>query len=241
MKVIDPSIRMMVGNMCHRNICRGRLCDCTPISKAEKMRVKILARGKDSSLKITDKQATLQAPMSARLADEPPAHLVKTPKAPEMEHISTAKFIGASQLKDNSPMVVRRPEPERQTLTLDTQDGGETNPEVIRLELTSHFDYFMQYVYEVHTQNFNGLREAMNLTCNFQGFLTMLIKLCDMTIMHPEENKLVMVMNTDSTATLAFIKKLAFKDMEQLSMTLRMGDMNVITKHVQYDYNMIRY
>lgn len=34
------------------------------------------------------------------------------------------------------------------TLTLETYDGGEQNPEVIRLELTSDFDYFMQYVYE---------------------------------------------------------------------------------------------
>lgn len=89
--------------------------------------------------------------MSARLADEAPAHLVKTPKGPELEHISTAKFIGvgASPMKDHSPMIARRPEPERQTLTLETQEGGEMNPEVIRLELTSHFDYFMQYVYEV--------------------------------------------------------------------------------------------
>ena len=52
---------------------------------------------------------------------------------------------------------------------------------------------------------------------------------------------MIMVMNTDSTATLAFIKKLPFKDLEQLHLTMRMGDMSVITKHVQYDYNMIRY
>ena len=42
-----------------------------------------------------------------------------------------------------------KPMPDTKTLTLDTADiGGEQNPEVIRLELTSDYDYFMQYVYE---------------------------------------------------------------------------------------------
>ena len=46
--------------------------------------------------------------MSARLADETtPVHL-KTPKGPEIEHISTAKgFMAASNLKDTSPMLPR--------------------------------------------------------------------------------------------------------------------------------------
>ena len=40
-------------------------------------------------------------------------------------------------------------QPVVKTLTLETQeDNGEQNPEVIRIELTSDFDYFMQYVYE---------------------------------------------------------------------------------------------
>ena len=39
--------------------------------------------------------------------------------------------------------------PQVKTLTLETtEENGEQNPEVIRIELTSDFDYFMQYVYE---------------------------------------------------------------------------------------------
>lgn len=108
------------------------------------------------------------------------------------------------------------------------------------------------------------LREKLGLTCNFQGFLTMLIKLCDTTIMENDLNKLIMIMNTDSTATLLFVKKILlpaeetnrqltseqkeeekkrreFKDLKQLDLTLRMGDMNVINQHVQYNYNMIKH
>lgn len=55
MKVLDPSIRMMVGD--RDPFPRQPLF--TRITKAEMMRIKILARGKDSTLKLTDKQATL--------------------------------------------------------------------------------------------------------------------------------------------------------------------------------------
>ena len=48
----------------------------------------------------------------------------------------------------------------------------------------------------------------MGLSCNFHQFLTMLIKLTNSSINDPESNKLQMIMNTDSTATLRFIKKL---------------------------------
>ena len=91
------------------------------------------------------------------------------------------------------------------------------------------------------------------MKCNFQQFLTMLIKLTNSSINDPESNKLQMIMNTDSTATLRFIKKLTvgkdqsnnklkqqedpedsidFKDLDQLTLKMDMGPMETITTSV---------
>ena len=103
----------------------------------------------------------------------------------------------------------------------------------------------------------------MGLTISFAQFLTMIIKFFDQVIKDgcytneymaemyrrldnhdPEASlpesifKLFMVMNTDGSATLRFIKSiLEFKDLEQLSLDLKLGEMSAITDNVQYRYN----
>ena len=49
-----------------------------------------------------------------------------------------------------------------------------------------------------------------------------------------------MIMNSDSTATLKFIRILEFKWLDQLSLNMKLGDMDIINKHVQYRYKLIR-
>ena len=63
-----------------------------------------------------------------------------------------------------------------------------------------------------------------------------------------EEFKAVMIMNSDSTATLRFIKvvkskkdKITFKEIEQLSLNLKLGDMDEINRHVSYRYKLAKY
>ena len=84
--------------------------------------------------------------------------------------------------------------------------------------------------------------------------MTMLIKLTNQAISDSETNKLQMIMNTDSTATLRFLKKLTvkqsgpnnepapddtfeFRDLDQLTLQLKMGPMETITHHVQHRFN----
>ena len=47
-------------------------------------------------------------------------------------------------------------------------------------------------------------------------------------------------MNSDATATLKFFKILEFKQLEQLSLIFKLGDMETIQKHVVYRYKIIR-
>ena len=73
-----------------------------------------------------------------------------TPKQPELEHIPTADFnlVNESQLREQEPN-------QRKTLTIDSceqaqpvQASIDMQPEIIRIEITSKYDYFMNYVYE---------------------------------------------------------------------------------------------
>jgi len=55
-------------------------------------------------------------------------------------------------------------------------------------------------------------------------------------------------MNSDSTATLRFIKiikskkeKIKFKEIEQLNLNLKLGDMDEINRHVGYRYKLAKY
>ena len=51
---------------------------------------------------------------------------------------------------------------------------------------------------------------------DFYSFLTMIIKLINGVIEDPKINKIFMIMNTDSTATINFMKLLEFKQPDQL-------------------------
>ena len=152
----DPSLKKGTFNLVYERVCPLELQIDDPgiremaggeISRHEEMQVKILARGKEQTLNIKH-QLTAGIPLSARLENErqetPPG---RTPKA-ELDHIDTAQFLentsGGPFHQSPDPVMKACP----RTLTLETYDGGEQNPEVIRIELTSDFDYFMQYVYE---------------------------------------------------------------------------------------------
>ena len=60
----------------------------------------------------------------------------------------------------------------------------------------------------------------------------MLIKLINNTLMETDKYKAVLVMNSDASSTLYFYKILDFKQQDQLSLTLKMGDPDIINKHV---------
>jgi hypothetical protein len=88
---------------------------------------------------------------------------------------------------------------------------------------------------------FRDLKEKLGLKIEFDGFLTMLIKLFNQAIEDPEQFKLVMIMNSDSSANLKFIKSLPFKQLEQLCLRFKLGEMDAIQKHVVFRYKLIRH
>ena len=69
----------------------------------------------------------------------------------------------------------------------------------------------------------------------------MLIKLVNSCIEDPEHFKGVMIMNTDGTALLKIFKILDFKQLEQVSLPLKLGDVESINKHVGFRYKLARH
>ena len=78
------------------------------------------------------------------------------------------------------------------------------DPDRIRLELMSDNDYFFKYVLECDNYNFRELKKELSLKCDFNSFQTMIIKLVSNCISDQEHFRCVLIMNSDSTATLTF-------------------------------------
>jgi hypothetical protein len=66
----------------------------------------------------------------------------------------------------------------------------------------------------------------------------MLIKLVNNAITMQDMFKVIMIMNSDGTATLSFLKIMDFKTLDQLSLKMKLGDTDVINKHVSHRYKM---
>ena len=69
----------------------------------------------------------------------------------------------------------------------------------------------------------------------------MVIKLINSTITDTEQFKALLIMNSDSTATLTFFKHLELKSLEQLSLTMQLGDVDVIHRHVSFRYKLMKH
>ena len=81
----------------------------------------------------------------------------------------------------------------------------------------------------------------MNLKCDFNGFQTMIIKLISKTIEDEEKFRCILIMNSDSTATLNFFQVLEYKKLSLLEMNMKLGDETEINKHVSYKYKLVSY
>lgn len=68
----------------------------------------------------------------------------------------------------------------------------------------------------------------------------MLIKLINNAITMQDTYKVIMIMNSDGTSLLSFLKILEYKTLDQLSLTLKLGDTDVINRHVAHRYRVAK-
>lgn len=68
----------------------------------------------------------------------------------------------------------------------------------------------------------------------------MLIKLINNAITQQDTFKVMMIMNSDGTGTLRFLKILEYKTLDQLSLTMKLGDTETINKHASHRYRVCK-
>ena len=69
----------------------------------------------------------------------------------------------------------------------------------------------------------------------------MLIKLITNSIDEQETYRCVLIMNSDSSASLNFTEQLEYKQLSLLCLKLRLGDTDEINKHVSYKYRLAQH
>ena len=92
--------------------------------------------------------------------------------------------------------------------------------------------------YRLDSFNFADLKEKLKLKCDFPGFTTMLIKLMYNCINDEEHFKAVMIISSDSTATLFFRQILDFKAINLLELKMVLGDEAEINAHASYRFKL---
>lgn len=88
---------------------------------------------------------------------------------------------------------------------------------------------------------FSNLKNKLGLKIDFYGFLTMIIKLINGVIEEPNINKVFMIMNTDSTATVNFMKLLEFKQPDQMKdLNLKLKNKEISQEHYEMQMTKIQ-
>ena len=69
----------------------------------------------------------------------------------------------------------------------------------------------------------------------------MILKLISKAIEDEEKFRCILIMNSDSTATLNFYQVLEYKKLSLLELNMKLGDETEINKHVSYKYKLVSY
>ena len=99
-------------------------------------------------------------------------------------------------------------------------------------KFSSKFKFIFIFQIRCDAYEFSKLKDQLGLKIDFYGFLTMIIKLLNGVIEDPNVCKIFMIMNTDSTASVNFMKLLEFKQPDQLKEL----NMKLKNKEVSQEY-----
>lgn len=110
----------------------------------------------------------------------------------------------------------------------------------MRIELCSDADLFFNYNCVINHIGFNALREDQKLTCDFNEFAVMLMKLFNQAIKDPTTHLCVMIFQPDGRAHLQILQNLHYKFVELLSLPFHEVPEEESRRHINYRYNAIR-
>ena len=98
--------------------------------------------------------------------------------------------------------------------------GSDSNPQHIKLELTSENDLFFHYIHSTQEGSFRSLQESQKLMIDFAEYPSVLIRMLNSCIKEPHSFLAVFIMHRDGNAHLDFIQNIEYKFIELLSLDL---------------------
>lgn len=114
--------------------------------------------------------------------------------------------------------------------------GEDSNPQHLKLELTSENDLFFHYIHTVDESSFRVMQDSQKLMVEFAEYPTILVRMLNSCIKEPHAFLAVFIMRRDGQARLDFIQNIEYKFIELLSCDFQAGTEEMVRQQITYRY-----
>mmetsp|Transcript_50786 Transcript_50786/g.162591 ORF Transcript_50786/g.162591 Transcript_50786/m.162591 type:complete len:179 (+) Transcript_50786:238-774(+) len=118
--------------------------------------------------------------------------------------------------------------------------GDETNPQALRVELSSESNLFFHYTHDLDEGAFRSLQEGQKLMVDFGEYPAVLLRMLNHCIKEPHSHLAVFVMQRDGSARLDFVQNMEYKFVELLSCIFVASTEDVVRQQITYRYNAMK-
>jgi len=118
--------------------------------------------------------------------------------------------------------------------------GEPQAPQVLKIEFTSEADLFFNYASMINEEYFLKIKEEQKLNVEFNGFLTLILKLINNCQKEPQNYFAVFFMQRDGQARLEFIQNMEFKFLELLSLDFLASPEELIRQNISFRYSLLK-
>lgn len=115
--------------------------------------------------------------------------------------------------------------------------GEDTNPQHLKVELTSENDLFFHYLHATDEAQFRVIQDMQKLMIEFNEYPTILVRMLNSCIKEPHSFLAVFIMRRDGQARLDFIQNIEYKFIELLSCEFSASTEEGVRQQITYRYN----
>mmetsp|Transcript_14877 Transcript_14877/g.41822 ORF Transcript_14877/g.41822 Transcript_14877/m.41822 type:complete len:243 (-) Transcript_14877:245-973(-) len=118
--------------------------------------------------------------------------------------------------------------------------GDQSNPDALRVELSSESNLFFHYIHQMSPKTFKELQEGQKLMVEFADYPSVLLRMLNHCIKEPHSYLAVFVMQRTGDARLDFIQNMEYKFVELLSCRFIASPEEVVRQHITFRYNSVK-
>jgi len=115
--------------------------------------------------------------------------------------------------------------------------GDDSNPQHLKVELTSENDLFYHYLHSTDEGQFRVMQDSQKLMVEFAEYPTILVRMLNSCIKEPHSFLAVFIMRRDGQARLDFIQNIEYKFIELLSCDFVASSEESVRQQITFRYN----